>query len=541
MKTNLRLFAVALCLFLGSLPLSAATWFVRSDGGTRYSSFNLNGQCNGQADAPYPGSGVNQACAYSDVRYLWADGGYTTVMGPHYQWVIAGGGTVIVDCPQDCRVGYSGPDSKNYFLAMAGNPGGSGIPVPPAGSPAQHTRILGKNYANCMGDSEKARLNGGYGLSAVLNLKGSSYVDVACLDISDHSDCGRSGQVTACHTGYPMDDYANYGIVTNNTTTNTTITDVRIHGMAAAGMIGPTGDGVSLMRVALVGNPTSGWNMDAGNGTTGTGNLTMYSVQILWNGCAEEYPIVDPLPYQECTDDSNGGYGDGIGTATAVSVPAWHVTCVDCVAAYNTQDGFDFLHVTNGGSTITMIGGSSYSNMGNQLKVGSASTTIGMSITGNCNALRQSIPGTPDGYNTHLSDFCRGGDQAIALAVINGQTTTFSYNQLWSANATGILIVCGQPACDTTASFVYDHNYMTGFFNSAVNGYAHPSNQWMHPFYFNAPITSAIFTNPGSHSDSNSWLNIRGTCPYIPAETNTYCGVPVPVLSDGTWHLWGNY
>ena len=30
---------------------------------------------------------------------------------------------------------------------------------------------------------------------------------------------------------------------------------------------------------------------------------------ISWNGCAEEYPIVHPIPYGDCTDQDHGGYG----------------------------------------------------------------------------------------------------------------------------------------------------------------------------------------------------------------------------------------
>ncbi len=52
------------------------TWYVRPDGGTRYSSNVTAGQCDGMADAPYSGSGVNQHCAFNDVRMLYTDGSY---------------------------------------------------------------------------------------------------------------------------------------------------------------------------------------------------------------------------------------------------------------------------------------------------------------------------------------------------------------------------------------------------------------------------------------------------------------------------------
>jgi Chitobiase/beta-hexosaminidase C-terminal domain len=53
------------------------TWYVNGAGGTRYSVNQTQGQCNGMYPDPYPGSGVNQNCAFNDIRYLWTDGSYT--------------------------------------------------------------------------------------------------------------------------------------------------------------------------------------------------------------------------------------------------------------------------------------------------------------------------------------------------------------------------------------------------------------------------------------------------------------------------------
>ena len=47
------------------------TWYIRPDGGTRYSTNQTQGQCDGQGDLAYPGSGVNQHCAFSDFRWLY--------------------------------------------------------------------------------------------------------------------------------------------------------------------------------------------------------------------------------------------------------------------------------------------------------------------------------------------------------------------------------------------------------------------------------------------------------------------------------------
>src|SRR6185312_4742903 len=113
-----------------------------------YSVDNASGQCNGQADAPYPGTGVNQPCAFNDIRYLWADGAYTGGSAfPGWGWIINGGDTVILR-NGPWRVGYSGPGSHDYFLGIAGDPYSSGAPSIPSGTASQPTRILGENYAN---------------------------------------------------------------------------------------------------------------------------------------------------------------------------------------------------------------------------------------------------------------------------------------------------------------------------------------------------------------------------------------------------------
>ena len=143
-----------------------------------------------------------------------------------------------------------------------------------------------------------------------------------------------------------LDDFASNGIEWSNTSTNDTLTNISIHGMAKAGMLGPTGSGVVMKNISITGNASSGWNADDGSGNTGTGSLLVQDFDISWNGCAEEYPIVDKLPYQDCADDNGGGYGDGFGTTTTASNPGWQAHFDRGVVSYNTQDGLDALHLT---------------------------------------------------------------------------------------------------------------------------------------------------------------------------------------------------
>jgi hypothetical protein len=151
-----------LLVMLASTPLFGKTWYVRPDGGTRYSSKVTSGQCDGRTDAPYSGKGANQRCAYNDFRYLWDDHSGAVGRGA---WVIAGGDTVIVrGCKAlpsqqhpsnpNCRVGWdmSTGNAPNRWCYGLGSYDCFNPPIP-AGTPSQHTRILGKNYPACRIDT----------------------------------------------------------------------------------------------------------------------------------------------------------------------------------------------------------------------------------------------------------------------------------------------------------------------------------------------------------------------------------------------------
>jgi hypothetical protein len=527
----------------GGQTSGGQAWYVNGGGGTRYSANQTSGQCNGTSSAPYPGVGVNQNCAFKDIRSLWTDGSYTvdpSAGAPAWGWIGSSGDTYLIDCSGGalCRIGQNGPNAGDFY-GLAGNAQAAGMPLPINGTPNARTRVLGVNYANCTSSAAKAHVNGGFGVGAVFSLAAASYVDVACFDITDHSNCGLSGQANQCNKNPPIDDYASNGIQTTSTTNNTTITDVNIHGMASAGMLGPTGDGVVVTRVSVSGNPSAGWNMDNGSGTTGSGHLTLSYFTAQWNGCAEEYPIVDTLPYADCTDDVTGGYGDGVGTATVTSNPAWLISVDHSVAANNTQDGFDLLHLQGNGSTLSISDSQAYGNMGQQLKMGAAGTAINNVFVGNCNALRQAIPGTPSGYNAKLSDFCRAADVPVLVAVSDGSLTTkYINNTLYTANNIGVEVTTNGP-CTTTCYFQYENNIFLGFQNTAANGYPNGgSGQFPTPIFFDSG--SQILSLPGSTFTNNLTFNQRDNwpCPQTSwNEQNAICADPG--LVDETWHLYG--
>jgi hypothetical protein len=374
-------------------------------------------------------------------------------------------------------------------------------------------------------------------------MAGVSYVDVECFDMTDHSSCGRLGQLNKCSTGYPLSDYAADGIVWSNQSTHDSIKNIRIHGMAVAGMLGPTGDAVTMDHIELIANASSGWSADLGDKTTGSGSLTVTHYDISWNGCAEEYPIVDKLPYQDCTDDGSFGYGDGFGTASVDSNPGWKVHFDDGVVSYNTQDGLDALHISGPGSSMTVTRTLAYGNMGQQLKIGGTSGRIQYDeIFTNCNAMRLAIPGTPAGYNKRLGDFCRAADTGLVFTVNNGSTAVFSDNIVYSASTTTIQVNEYHSCTDDTCVIKQQNNIFLGFRSTSEAGYPHGgSGDYANELYVQKGAERA-YKSPDSIFNHNvTFYPGRGSWGACGAkwldEKNASCSDPH--LTDETWHPYG--
>jgi len=531
-------------------PTTGTTWYVRPDGGTRYSSIMTDGQCDGLGDAAYPGTGVNQHCAFNDVRYFWQDGSYATgTQFPNWGWVGNGGDTYLIrgsiGTGNSYRIGWNNDMASfdaatNQYWGIQGDPYGSGMPVPLAGTATQPTRILGENYASCSAQSSRAQLHGGYGVYAVINLTGASNVDIECVDVTDFSNCSTSGAAVSCSKNTPLSDYAQEGLLISNTTTNITVKNARLHGLTDSGIRGPNGPNVTFSHIDILGNASAGWNAD--DGTLGIGSALMQNFTIMWNGCAEEFPIVDAVPYYGCSDDDNGGYGDGFGTGTYTSVVPWNVHFDQGVVAYNTQDGLDALHLVGAGSSMAISRVLAYGNMGSQLKNGGSNGTIENSVVvDNCNALRQAIPGTPAGYNSGLSDFCRAGDSAILLGLQDGANAIFDNNTIYSASAIGLFVFC-QPGASCTNQDLLDYrnNIFVGFPNNSTNGYSLGGDGQLPSVIYLDPVTLATnpFVNTGSYFANNVTYNQRPdwTCPNV-GESNAICGDPM--LVDENFYTYG--
>jgi hypothetical protein len=532
-----------LLAMLGALPLFGKTWYVRPDGGTRYSNKVISGQCDGKTDAAYGGKGTNQHCAFNDFRYLWDDN--SGAVGPG-AWVIAGGDTVIVrgcaalpdqqhpDSPH-CRVGWdksmgSGPDSK--WCYAVGSYACFNPPIP-AGTASQHTRILGQNYAACntggatnpkLYASNLTQIFGGFSLGYTLNLKSTSYVDIQCLEITSHNGaCTRVGAPAyprGCSSSQPLDDYATGGIVTNNATSNITMQDVYIHGFNATGLYGPIGGPINMTRMFIGFNTFAGWNFDDGHSTPDApgSSITANHVIMEGNGCQEQYPIKDAFPAMVCYDSDSAGFGDSwSGQNTALD----SMYCNDCQMLYNTKDGFIGPHtwVTN----LTITNSTSIGNMGQSWKWGGKAVPTTVTFTnnltvGNCNRMSQPLPGAPSNYNKHLSLFCRASGMVVGSVIPAGSRWTIANSTWVTYQPTTFDLSCpgGVGPCPSTVNIT----------NNIFLGYTNPSQP---SFSGNGPALYYI-EDPSIHrvASNNIEYGMRnGDCPR--GGTGNVCSDPMLV------------
>lgn len=461
------------------------TWFIRPDGGDRR-------QCTGNVDAAYRGKGARQPCAFNHPYYLFTNEEYGDK-----SWVVKGGDTIIIR-GGPYRMGYKGPNSKDYWGNCPGDPYGCAMPPLPSGTPTQPTRLLGENYQNC---DKKTQLYGGYALGHIISLGGSKNVDVECFELTDHGQCTRVGAgfpaSEVCQTGYPLSDYAGVGIATSNSTANVLLKNLDIHGFTTQGIFGPIGGTVTVDHVRIAGNGGAGWNFDDGSGTKNTPDATVHAsyLTVEWNGCNEEYPITHAVPIFSCFDQESGGYGDGVGTP---GTPL-NFTCDHCIFRYNTQDGLDLLHVS--GSLISITDSSSYGNMGQQWKMGAMHSVVFQNnlTVHNCRRLSAPMAGAPEGYHRYLSLFCRAAGDGIAFSVNDGGTYIFRNNSFAGYGTVSYDISCSGTC--TKANIIFQNNLHVGY-KDPVGG------QLPAIFY-----TTGLPRNPFIAKDHNIYYNMR-TCPF---------------------------
>ncbi len=495
----------------------AETWYVRQDGGTRFSANAKDGQCDGKADAAYPGHGTNRHCAFKDYRYLWDD---QHTYGK-FPWVIAGGDTVILR-NGPWRVGFDQGKSANDPWCSGGNGTfsctNSTIPAGTAGHP---TRILGENWASCGTHARMTEVFGGFGVWSALNLTGAQFVDVECLNITRHSDCVVHGDPIYpkdCQKNTsPIDDFDQDGISTDVQTHDLLLKNVWVHGHTDRGIKGPIGGKVWAEHVDISYNGEAGWDFDNGSGTPSV-NATLYMSYstVEWNGCNQEYPIRHENPAISCYGQSNGGYGDGIGTPANMGMD---VSIDHSVFRYNTQDGEDFGHIDTGQHTLRITNSLSYGNGGGAFKWGPNFTNVvfenNLAVT-NCMRMHAPIEGTPSSFNAHLADFCRAYD-GVSFNFRQGGTALFANNTIVGYAPTTFDVNCWDDNCSRST---------LTFENNLVLGYANPGTYNLGGkeggpggMYFGKPIGHVV-------SDHNLEFGLRNLHCSLHMPSGDLCGDP---------------
>ena len=448
---------------LHAMMFTPQTWFVRADGGSLYNASTApTGQCDGQGDAAYPGSGTNQHCAVDNVWRLYLNGTFGLSSWSGVSGFTGGDTLVIRGCdatsgevnpdPPHCRIGTMDANFSWSMCQGISAPQGCSMPPIPSGSSGAHTKILGGcaygtytctaiNTGYPYGTTNEAQLFGGWATGTIIDLRGSSYVDIEGIEVTSHNGaCTRYGSPMwpkGCSVSIPVDDFAQDGVLFSPTSTNINLTDVYIHGLVVEGLGGPFGAGLVFTRVFSGFNVFAGFNMDDGSSTPdGTGaSLTQTMMTMIGNGCLEEYPIVHTqFPAKACWDSGTGGFGDAwSGQNTNLDT----FTCDQCRLQFNAKDDALGPHtlVKHLVLTNSMFDGS----MGQEgkwgLQAGSTSVILNNLILGRCMSMSRQLPGAPQNFNistglngSYLTTFCRAAGPVFDWFNDTGSTAIFANN-----------------------------------------------------------------------------------------------------------------
>jgi len=382
---------------------AAATYYVRPDGGSPT-------QCTGLADAPYPGSGTAQPCAWDHpFRALPPDG------SPR----ISGGDTLIIGAGS-YRMGYGAPGDDD---CDADYPWDCHIPPIPSGSdPAHPTRILGEGWD--IGCTDPPELWGAERPWFILNLTDANNIEIACLEITDHSSCveDHTGGLACERDTYPYGDWAADGLYAEDSA-HVYLHDLNIHGLASAGVRAGRLNDWTVEDVRIVGNGWVGWDGDIEGDDSNAGTLTFRHWTVEWNGCGETYPGGEPTG---CWDENVGGYGDGVGTGATGG--DWIIE--DSTFSHNTSDGLDLLYHSGGGS-ITLDRVRAEGNAGNPVKITGQAAITNSVLVGDC----AYFEGQSFTYNV---DPCRAGGNALEVIYTGGEQVSI-VNSTFSGQGDGLL------------------------------------------------------------------------------------------------------
>lgn len=436
----------------GTAPLAPSravvfsTYYVRSDGGSAE-------QCTGRVDAPYPGSGSAQPCAWS--HPFWA-------LDANGQWKLQGGDTLVIHSGS-YKMGLGAPNTDGWcFSEYSWDCHPPALPSGP--NAANSTRILGVGWD--YGCSNPPQLWGSERAQEILDLTATSNAEINCLEITDHSSCALdhcTAGVSCRRDSPPYGDQADVGLIASDST-NVTLRHLNIHGLARAGIWAGRLTDWTMEDVRLAGNGGAGWDGDIGESSSNSGTITLRRVTVEWNGCPEAYP--DQQPSHCWGQETCGGYGDGVG----VDRSGGHWVIEDSRIRYNVSDGLDLLYVSvdHPDSLVEIRRSMAYGNGGNQLKVGGTSRIINSLVVANCGYFYQK-PFAQEMGNLDSGDHCRAGGGAISINLPRGHEAAIVNCTIASQGWAGIEVQCitanfpDQPACNGTERLSIANSIIRGY------------------------------------------------------------------------------
>ena len=419
-----KLFLTLGILFLGNLVfiknVSAATYYVRPDGGTAE-------QCTGLVDAPYPGSGTGQACAFNHPFEA-------TGLQKYKTQILQGGDTLLIK-NGSYRMGRTVGVYEGNGCAD-GTSGSCVMKALPSGPDEDHpTRILGEGWD--VGCSSPPELWATERAQMIIDLTNSSNVEVQCLELTDHETCGANykkswvgsedgGPDLACNLKgtTPLGDFGYHGIFSGvynapyNTSENVLLKNLYIHGLGGDGINASHLKDWNIENCKINFNAKGGFDGDTspskGLNDEFSGVMNFNNVEIKWNGCIEDWQHPDDpdfLANEACYDKENGGYGDGIGTGP-IGNAQWIFKNV--TISHNTSDGLDLLYAKDYPNSSVIVKNSRFEgNVGNQIKVSQSSYLENNEIIGNCDFFADK------NYKEASLPTCRGGGAAYINSLSN--------------------------------------------------------------------------------------------------------------------------
>ena len=530
-------------------PPAPRTWHIRHDGGS-------NSQCTGLTNAPYPGKGKAQPCSYNHPYQMmnWK-GGWSS---------FTAGDTMEFDDPptnpvpyymgeQNAGVGTDWHNTVGGICPPPNSPASQGascvLPILPSG-----VTIKGQNYGSChtanhTGLVNPTILSGLNGAFAVLQVQGTSDVNISCIEVTQPDSCTSAGYGHGPGQCGSTSNYVSYaGLMLEYRTaqgpSNMTLTDFAAVGTSSRGVMGShlnrlSTDTFTASDIYVIGNGMAGWDGDGGdckNSCESVGTMNISYADIEWNGCLALKPYnigispeTAPNSFNYCYGQNTSGYGDGF-----VQLAAGNLTLnIDhSKFKYNTQDGFDAVHLNDDPNTkpATNISNSwAEGNAGQTFKIGagaSASAFNNVSIS-NCHVLSQAstFPNNPKGWVTlDGGDTCRASGDQWALTLRPNTKITLDHNTSLGYGTTMYDFQCSPAVANCNGGMVL-------FTNNISKGYPDPGNdnQLASGIYLGpADSGQAAVTTANVTATHNLWNTMRSGCPNktTPNETKAVCADP---------------